>query len=70
MESLTDTLIERVGKLVEARNAPREWGSPHLSVTPTALAVRELAQQVEALQQAVWEIALEVQRLLSEEEPD
>jgi hypothetical protein len=70
LESLTDTLLERVGKLVQARNAPREWGSPHLSVTPTALAVRELAQQVEALQQAVWEIALEVQRLLLEEEPE
>jgi hypothetical protein len=73
LEAVTDTtLIERVDSLVQAREAPREWGSPHLSVTPTALAVEELAAQVEALQRAVREIALEVQRLSSAEglEPD
>lgn len=70
---MTDTtLIERVDRLVQAHEAPREWGSPHLSVTPTSLAVEELAAQVEALQQAVREIALEVQRLSPAEglEPD
>ena len=62
-----DTLIERVDKLVRTRKAPREWGDPHLSVTPATLAVQELAARVEALQQAVWEIALEVQKLLPAE---
>jgi hypothetical protein len=73
LQTFTDTtLIERVDRLVQASEARREWGSPHLSVTPTSLAVEELAAQVEALQQAVREIALEVQRLSSaaELEPD
>ena len=59
----TDTLIERVDKLVQASKAPPEWGSPLLSTTPTPLAIRELAVQVEALEKAVREIALEVQKL-------
>jgi hypothetical protein len=59
----TDTLIERVEKLVEAGKAPLEWGSPLLSTTPTSVGVRELAAQVEALENAVREIALEVQKL-------
>ena len=63
METLTDTLIERVDKLVPARNAPPEWGNPLLSTTPTSLAVRELAVRTEALEKAVREIALEVQKL-------
>src|SRR5205085_1004547 len=42
-----------------------EWGSPHLSTTPTSLAIQELAVQVEALEVAVREIALEVQKLSS-----
>jgi hypothetical protein len=67
LESLTDTstgtLIERVDELVQAGKAPLEWGSPLLSVTPTGIAIRQLATQVEALEDAVREIALEVQRL-------
>jgi hypothetical protein len=59
----THTLIERVDKLVQAGRAPREWGSPLLSTTPTSLAVQELAAQVEALENAMREIALEVQKL-------
>ena len=59
----THTLIERVDKLVQAGKAPLEWGSPHVSTTPTSLAVQELAAQVEALETAVREIALEVQKL-------
>ncbi len=57
-----DTLIERVDKLVKAGKVP-QWGSPHLSVTPTSVAIRQLAVQIEALENAVREIALEVQRL-------
>ena len=63
MESLADTLLERVDKLVQASKEPLEWGSPLLSTTPTSLAVRELATQVEALANAVREIALAVQKL-------
>jgi hypothetical protein len=63
METLADTLIERVDKLVQASKAPREWGSPLLSVTPTSLAIPELAKEIEALQSAVREIAGEVQKL-------
>jgi hypothetical protein len=58
----THTLVERVDKLVQAGKAPLEWGSPHLSTTPTSVAVQELAAQVEALEAAVREIAREVQK--------
>jgi len=60
---LTDTLIERVDRLIPASEAPPEWGSPRLSVTPTSVAVQELAAEIEALKSAVREIALEVQKL-------
>jgi hypothetical protein len=66
METLPDTLIERVDRLVHTVDASREWGSPLLSSTPTSLAVRELALRTEALEQAVREIALEVQRLAAQ----
>jgi len=59
----TDTLIERIDAVIQAGKEPLEWGSPHLSTTPTSLAVQELAAQVEALENAVREIALEVQKL-------
>jgi hypothetical protein len=63
LESLTDTLMERVDKLIHASKAPHEWGSPHLSVTPTSVAIRELGEEIEALENALREIALEVQKL-------
>ena len=63
METLTGTLIEKVEQLVQAGKAPREWGSPHLSTTPISLAIQELANEIDALQSAVREIALEVQKL-------
>jgi hypothetical protein len=59
----TDTLIERVDELVQAGKVPRKWGSPFLSVTPTRTAIQQLARQVEALENAMREIALEVQKL-------
>jgi len=67
MEALTYTLKERVENLVHARNAPPEWGNPLLSTTPTSLAVRDLAVRTEALEKAVREIALEVQKLSASE---
>jgi hypothetical protein len=66
METLTDALSERVERLVQAGVPRREWGSPLLSTTPTSLAVQELAVQVEALEKAVREIALEVQKLAAQ----
>jgi hypothetical protein len=57
LEALTDTLIERVDKLVQASKRPL------LSTTPDSVAVRELAAEVHALENAVREIALEVQKL-------
>ena len=67
MEALTDPLMKRVNNLVHAHDAPPEWGNPLLSTTPTSLAVRELAVLTEALEKAVREIALEVQKLLASE---
>ena len=50
-ETLTDTLLERVDKLVQADKQPL------LSTTPTTDAIRELAARTEALEKAVREIA-------------
>lgn len=66
MKTKTHTLVERVEQLVQAENQPPEWGNPRLSSTPTSLAIRELAAQTQALQNAVREIAHEVQRLLDQ----
>jgi hypothetical protein len=60
---VTDTLIERVDKLVHAGKTPPEWGSPRLSTTPTSVAIRELAAEIERLQSAVRQIAREVQKV-------
>lgn len=54
---MTDTLIERVEKLIQGDK------EPILSTTPLSAAVGELAARTEALEKAVREIALEVQRL-------
>ena len=63
LQSLTDTLMERVDKLVQPSKPPLEWGNPLLSTTPTSVAVRELAARTEALESALREIALELQKL-------
>lgn len=63
METKTDTLVERVEKLVHAQNPPLVWGNPRLSSTPRSLAIEELAARTEALEDAVREIAYEVQKL-------
>ena len=59
----THTLVERVEKLVGASKPSTGWGNPRLSTTPTSLAVECLAAQIEALENAMREIALEVQKL-------
>jgi hypothetical protein len=66
MGTQPDTLVERVEELVQAQNPPLVWGNPRLSSTPTSLAIRELAARTEALQDAVREIAQEVQTLLDQ----
>lgn len=63
MNTLADTLIERVDKIVHAKKPPAEWGNPKLSTTPTSVAIAALASQIEALESAVREIAREVERL-------
>jgi hypothetical protein len=57
LETLADTLVDRVDKLVQAGTEPL------LSTTPSSLAIRELFFRTEALENAVREIALEVERL-------
>ena len=61
-ESLRDTLIERVDELVRGRE-------PLLSTTPTSVAIRELFARNEALEHAMREIALEVQKLSAQQDP-
>ena len=61
LETLTDTLIERVNNLIEAGTEPL------LTTTPPSVAIRELAARIEALQNAVREIALEVQEIVASE---
>jgi hypothetical protein len=62
VESLAETLMQRVGKLVPP-SRKREWGHPLVSTTPTSVAIRDLAIRVEALEEALREIALEIQDL-------
>ncbi len=62
MESLSDTLMERVNMLIQPSNS-LQWGDPLLLATPTAVAIQELAVRTEALENAVREIAQEVQKL-------
>ena len=66
METLTGTLLDRVNRLLPAADAQREWGNASLSTTPTSLAVQDLAGRVEALENAVRELAREVERLSTE----
>jgi hypothetical protein len=56
-ETLTGTLLERVDKLVQDNKQPL------LSTTPMSDAVGELVERTEALEKAMREIALEVQKL-------
>ena len=65
-ETLTDTLIERVDKLIPPSKRPPEWGHASMSTTPTTLAVGNLAARTQALEEALHEIALEVQKLSDE----
>ena len=61
METLTDTLIERIDYLLEVDRGPL------LSTSPTSVWIRELAARNESLETAVREIALELQKLTARE---
>ena len=65
METLTGTLLERVDKLIEAQK-----GQPLLSTTATPIAIAALAARSAALEQALREIAVEVQRLAAAHESE
>lgn len=58
--------MERVQKLVPPTKPPCEWGNPVLSTTPKPLAIQDLALRLEALENAVREIAFEVHKLSDE----
>jgi hypothetical protein len=60
--------MQRVGKLVPP-SRKREWGHPLVSTTPTSVAIRDLALRVEALEEALREIALETQKLSKQTTP-
>lgn len=69
-EDMTESLMERVERLVNPSKRALEWGHPLLSTTPTPAAIHDLALRVEALEHAVREIALEVQKLRDQDPID
>ena len=58
MQTLSDTLTQRVDDLIESHR-----NTKLLSTTGTRAALEELVERSEGLEQAVRELALEVQRL-------
>jgi hypothetical protein len=54
MQSMTETLSERVERLVRANR------TPVLSTTPPSVALAELASRIEALEDALLELARNV----------
>ncbi|HEY2779021.1 MAG TPA: hypothetical protein VGI77_14075 [Gaiellaceae bacterium] len=62
-ETLLDPLMERINRLLPGSKARPEWGSASLSTTPTSLAVQDLVARIEALEDALREVSLEVQKL-------
>ena len=61
------TLAEYVDELIPPPSErPLVWGNALLSTTPTSMAIEDLAIRMVALENAVREIALEVQRLLDQ----
>ena len=65
-KGLTNYLTDRVERLLHP-SKPLEWGHPLVSTTPTSVAIDELTRRTEALENALREIALEVQKLSEEE---
>lgn len=68
LESVMHTLIERVDELVQhPTERPRTWGNPRVSTTPTAMVIPHLVERIEALEEALREIALELQKHLDDD---
>ncbi len=63
MESLTETLVERVQELLPDRDTPHDWGNALQSTTPRSVAVQDLAERTDALEQLVREMAVALQQL-------
>ena len=64
----SDTFAEAVDQLVHiAGKRPAVWGNPLLSSTPTPMAIRDLAERVEVLEETVREMALELQRVKTDQ---
>ncbi len=64
-EPQANNLLGRVTELVPAGDRPLGWGHALSSVTPQSHAIEDLALRIEALEQAVREIAFEVQKRAS-----
>ncbi len=63
METLAGTLLERVDELIESQKSLQ----PHLSTTATSHVIAELVARTDGLEQALREIAAEVQKLSARE---
>jgi len=63
MISDADTLAEDVHVSHLGRKRAPVWGNPLLSTTPVSMAIRDLAERTEALEDAVRAMSLELQRL-------
>jgi hypothetical protein len=63
VEPMPAALLDRVKRLLPAEDRQPEWGHPSLSTTPTRLAMQGLAARIELLEQAVRQIAAEVQEI-------
>ena len=61
MQTLIEPLLERVDKLIQAQKSDQS----HLSTTAK---IEELAARNEGLEQAIREIAVEVQKLVASQE--
>jgi hypothetical protein len=60
-------LTDRIERLLHYSKSPIEWGHPRVSMTPTSVAIQELVLRTEAIENALREIAREVQKLTDAE---
>jgi hypothetical protein len=64
MTTDTDNLADRVDQLVHGTGGRTPvWGNPLVSTTPVSIAIRDLAERTEVLEDAVREISLRLERL-------
>lgn len=70
METPRNTLVDRVEELDKRGGRPLVWGNPLLTVTPRSLAIRDLAVRVVALEDALRDLALQVEQLSTDANRD